>query len=123
MGKLFIGGIIPGLTLATVYALFIIVRAILNPAIMPTEERRYSRQDRLKAILELAPVLALISVILGSIYMGLATPTEAAAIGVTGAVLIALGFKSLSLKRWFPAPGSGIIIILMVIRINKRLAE
>jgi tripartite ATP-independent transporter DctM subunit len=100
VGKLFIGGIIPGLTLATVYALFIIARAILNPAIMPTEERRYSRQDRLKAILELAPVLALIAVILGSIYMGLATPTEAAAIGVTGAVLIALGFKSLNLKRF-----------------------
>jgi tripartite ATP-independent transporter DctM subunit len=100
VGKLFIGGIIPGLTLATVYALFIIARAILNPAIMPTEERRYSRQDRLKAILELAPVLALIAVILGSIYMGLATPTEAAAIGVTGAILIALGFKSLNLKRF-----------------------
>lgn len=100
VGKLFIGGIIPGLTLATVYALFIIARAILNPAIMPSEERRYSRQDRLKAIFELAPVLALISVILGSIYMGLATPTEAAAIGVTGAVLIALGFKSLSLKTF-----------------------
>lgn len=100
VGKLFIGGIIPGLTLALVYAVYIIIRAILNPAIMPAERTSYSLQDRLKATRELAPVIALITVILGSIYKGLATPTEAAAIGVTGALLIALGFKSLNLTNF-----------------------
>lgn len=100
VGKLFIGGIIPGLTLATVYAVYIVIRAILNPAIMPAERATYSLQERLKATRELAPVLVLITVILGSIYKGLATPTEAAAIGVTGALLIALGFKSLNLTNF-----------------------
>lgn len=100
VGKLFIGGIIPGLTLAMVYAVYIIIRAMLNPAIMPTDRNIYSWQDKLRATRELAPVLALITVILGSIYKGLATPTEAAAIGVTGAILIAIGFKSLNLKNF-----------------------
>lgn len=100
VGKLFIGGIIPGLTLAAVYAFYIVIRATINPKIMPDDHKTYTLNDRLKATRELAPVLALITVILGSIYKGLATPTEAAAIGVTGAVLIAAGFKSLNLKNF-----------------------
>jgi C4-dicarboxylate transporter, DctM subunit len=100
IGKLFIGGIIPGLTLASFYIIYIISRGIANPSIMPSDIRSYTLKEKLKATWELGPVITLIIIILGSIYLGLATPTEAAAIGVTGAILIALGFKSLTLKNF-----------------------
>ena len=100
VGKLFIGGILPGLTLASVYMFYIGVRAILDPSVMPVSEHKYSLADKLKATRDLAPVLLLIAAILGSIYTGFATPTEAAALGVSGAILIALGYKSLSLQNF-----------------------
>lgn len=100
VGKLFIGGVIPGLTLACFYMFYISLRATINPTIMPKDHMVYTLRSKIKATRELFPVLALIVVILGSIYKGLATPTEAAAIGVTGAICIALGYRSLTLKNF-----------------------
>ncbi len=96
IGKLFIAGIIPGLMLGTLYSAYIAIVAIIKPDIVPRESEQYTWADRLKSIANLAPVFALILFVLGSIYMGFATPTEAAALGVLGSLIIAALFKNLT---------------------------
>jgi len=96
IGKLFISGILPGLMLATLYSLYIIVRAKLNPAVVPDSDETYSWGQKLASLKELVPVLLLVTAVLGGIYLGFTTPTEAAAIGVIGAVLLALFYRNLS---------------------------
>jgi len=96
IGKLFIGGIFPGLLLAGAYSLYIMVAASLDPSVVPPQRERFSWQEKLASIKELIPVLSLIALVLGSIYGGFATPTEAAALGVLGAIALALYFRSFS---------------------------
>ncbi len=96
IGKLFSGGIIPGLLLASFYSLYIGVRAKMNPAVVPAADRKYTFVEKLKALQELMPVIALIMVVLGGIYLGITTPTEAAAIGVLGSLILALAYRNLS---------------------------
>ncbi len=89
IGKMFMAGILPGLLLASVYAAYIIYRGIRNPEIAPRLKESYSWRERLLALKDLAPTFVLILLVLGSIYAGVATPTEAAALGVFGATLFA----------------------------------
>ena len=90
IGKLFMGGIGPGLVLAGLYATYIGVRSYLNPAFAPAlskKERTMSLRDRFGLIkTSILPILLILGV-LGSIYLGLATPAEAAGIGAAGAIL------------------------------------
>ena len=96
IGKLFMAGILPGLLLATLYSVYIMIVAKMDKSVVPIEEEKYSSKDFLNSFSELFPVLALITVVLGSIYVGLATPTEAASLGVLGAIILAVYFKSFS---------------------------
>jgi len=89
IGKMFMAGILPGLLLATVYASYIIYRGIRNPEIAPRLQESYSWAERFSSIKDLVPTFLLIVLVLGSIYAGVATPTEAAALGVFGATLFA----------------------------------
>ncbi len=89
IGKMFIAGILPGLLLASIYAAYIVYRGIRNPEIAPQSQDSYSWAERLLALKDLAPTLLLILMVLGSIYAGIATPTEAAALGVFGAAVFA----------------------------------
>lgn len=100
IGKLFIGGIIPGLLLACCYSLYIIIRAKMNPAIVPAADETFSLAQRLHALKELFPVMLLVLVVLGGIYFGITTPTEAAAIGVLGALILALAYRNLSWQNF-----------------------
>ncbi len=100
IGKLFSGGIIPGLLLASFYSLYIGIRAKMNPAAVPAADRKYSFTEKLIALKELMPVIALILVVLGGIYLGITTPTEAAAIGVLGSLILALAYRNLSWKNF-----------------------
>jgi len=95
IGKLFIAGILPGILLASLLILYNIVRCIINPDLAPKSNEKYTWNDRLRTIPQLAPVVLLIVMVLGSIYTGFATPTEAAAVGVFGALLFALLTNSL----------------------------
>ena len=96
IGKLFIAGIIPGIMIALMFSGYVAVRGILDPSIAPTERTRYTWSDRVKAIPLLAPTVILILLVLGSIYAGWATPTEAAAVGVVGSVFFAYVTKSIN---------------------------
>jgi len=95
VGRLFIAGVVPGVMMAAIFVGYIMIRGMLNPSITPSTIE-YTWKDRVKAVPQLMPVVSLIVLILGIIYAGLATPTEAAAVGVAGAILIGLATRALS---------------------------
>jgi C4-dicarboxylate transporter DctM subunit len=101
IGKMFMAGILPGLLLAGIYSSYIIYRGIRNPAIAPRTQESYSWRERLVGLKDLAPTLILILMVLGSIYGGVATPTEAAALGVLGATVFAFLNRQMNLKILF----------------------
>jgi C4-dicarboxylate transporter, DctM subunit len=101
IGKMFMAGILPGLLLAGVYAAYIIYRGIRNPEIAPQSQESYSWKERMTGLKDLAPTLLLILMVLGSIYGGVATPTEAAAIGVFGATVFASINRQMNFKIMF----------------------
>ncbi len=90
--KLFMAGVVPGLLLAGCFMGWMIIHVSIKPDLVPQQEREtqgISMRMRLAALKDLAPVLLLIVAILGSMYAGIATPSESAAIGVLGAAGIA----------------------------------
>jgi tripartite ATP-independent transporter DctM subunit len=94
VGALFVGALVPGLSLAGLYALFVVGVAIVQPAAapaLPAEIRDVPWGNLLRqVVLVLMPPLVLILLVLGSIFAGIATPTEAGAVGAVGAMLLAL---------------------------------
>ncbi|MDY6790128.1 MAG: TRAP transporter large permease subunit [Thermodesulfobacteriota bacterium] len=101
IGKMFMAGILPGLLLAGIYSSYIIYRGIRNPGIAPRTQESYSWKERLVGLKDIAPVLILILMVLGSIYGGIATPTEAAALGVLGATIFAYINRRMNKKIMF----------------------
>ena len=93
VGELFIGSIIPGLMMASVFALHVIVVSFLRPDVapaLPPEERNIGKKALLKQVSQaMLPPLLLILLVLGSIFFGFATPTEAGAVGALGAICLA----------------------------------
>jgi C4-dicarboxylate transporter, DctM subunit len=102
IGSLFIAGVLPGVILAIGFSAYILIRCIINPDLAPKAEN-YTWSDRLKALPLLLPVMFLMLMVLGSIYAGWATPTEAAAVGVFGSLLLAVLTKSLSKEAFIEA--------------------
>jgi len=98
ISRLFMAGVFPGLLLAGLYSSFIIVFSIFRPDVAPGAGVKYTFKDYLRCIGLLMPILILIVIVLGSIYTGIATPTEAAAVGVTAALVMAVAFKQMNLK-------------------------
>jgi len=98
IGKLFIAGIIPGLLLATFYSIYIMVISKIDKTIEPEVKEKFTLKEKIDSLKDLAPILSLITLILGSIYSGLATPTEAASLGVFGSILLAIYFKSFNFE-------------------------
>ena len=85
IGKMFIAGVLPGFLLAGLYAGYLVYRGIRTPEIAPRLTQCFTWRDRIAGLRDLLPTLLLILMVLGSIYAGVATPTEAAALGVLGA--------------------------------------
>jgi C4-dicarboxylate transporter DctM subunit len=96
--QLFIAGIVPGLILAGGFMAYIAVAAIIKPSVVPREDVRYTWGDRLRGLWQLTPMIFLMVLVVGSMYGGYAGPTEAAAIGVLGAVIIAALQRALSFQ-------------------------
>jgi len=100
IGRLFAGGIIPGFITATVYAVLIVVRIKINPNLVKSElsdGEKFSLWTRIKAIRELWPAFLTATIVLGGIYGGYFTPTEAAAAGC--ALMFVLGIFGGSLRN------------------------
>ncbi len=87
---LFIAGVVPGVLLAASFMGYIGVRAALNPALVPPQEPSTDWVQKIQSIFELGPIVMLIALVIGSMYAGLAGPSEAATIGVFGALVIAV---------------------------------
>ncbi|MFA5520386.1 MAG: TRAP transporter large permease subunit [Castellaniella sp.] len=96
ISKLFIAGILPGIMLAGLFMGYIAIWSLLHPDKIPAATARYSLGQKLYAARHLIPVIILIAVVLGVIYTGVATATEAAAVGVVGALALALVQGSLT---------------------------
>ncbi len=89
IGRLFIAGILPGLLLAALYSGYVATRVLINPKLAPTHRETFTGKERFASLCKLFPVTFLILFILGSIYTGFATPSEAAALGVLGGIVVA----------------------------------
>ena len=98
IGKLFIAGILPGILLASSYALYIIIASSIDKNAVPPREEKITWSTRLDSLKDLLPIFLLITLVLGSIYGGFATPTEAAALGVLGSIVLGFYFKSLDFE-------------------------
>jgi tripartite ATP-independent transporter DctM subunit len=96
IAQLFIAGVMPGLLLAALFSGYLMVWAWRNPSLVPPRDDEPSLAAKLRASRHLLPVIGLIAAVLGSIYAGIATATEAAAIGVLGALVISGAQGSLS---------------------------
>ena len=108
IGRLFLAGFIPGVILALTFMLMIVIAAKIWPGIAPKEET-VSWRLRFIGLFSLLPIAFLIFAVLGSIYFGFATPTEAAAAGVTGAFALAL------------AGNSGMLVLNLIAGLVRRL--
>lgn len=96
VARLFMAGILPGLMLVVLFMAYIAIWAFFNSDRMPPREPRMNLMQRLSASLGLLPILLLIIAVIGSIYAGIATPTESATFGVIGALTTAYFTNSLS---------------------------
>ncbi len=100
IAKLFIAGIIPGIMIAIIFMLYVIVWSLINKKIMPETFENFSFFEKVKRSKQLIPVILLILSVIGSIYTGIATATEAASLGVVGALTLSYFQKSLSLETF-----------------------
>jgi tripartite ATP-independent transporter DctM subunit len=101
--ELFIAGMVPGLVLASMFMGWIAFRAWRDPSLVPPVEPAIPRAEALRALANLIPIVFLIAFVMGSLYFGFASITEAAAIGVLGALLVALGQRTLTLAGLWQA--------------------
>lgn len=100
VGKLFFGAMIPGLLLATLYTIYIVVRCYTKPELAPTvpvEERSVPMRHKMKLLFtSLLPPVAIILSVLGTIFAGIAPPTEAAAVGAFAALVLTASYRRLT---------------------------
>ena len=100
IAKLFIAGIIPGIMIAIIFMLYVIVWSLINKKIMPESFENFSFLEKVRRSKQLIPIILLILGVIGSIYTGIATATEAASLGVVGALILSFFQKSLSLETF-----------------------
>lgn len=118
VGDLFIAALVPGFALVVLYILYVFFTAYFRPHIIPrVQSDEGEKVPLVKVLLSLLPVLLLIGLVLGSILIGAATPTEAAGVGALGACLLALGKKQLNLQRLREVSQSTIKITAMIFMI------
>ena len=100
IAKLFIAGIIPGIGLALLFMIYVIGWSLKNKNKMPEISENFSFLEKVKKSGELIPVVLLIFAVIGSIYAGVATATEAASLGVLGALILSYFQKSLTTESF-----------------------
>lgn len=100
VGHLFFGAAVPGLLIAVLFCLYILIRCAVSPKLAPrlAKEDRPTLQQKMRATSRIALPMLLIIVVLGSIWRGVATPSEAAGIGALGTLVIALGMGRLNIR-------------------------
>jgi C4-dicarboxylate transporter, DctM subunit len=100
ISKLFVAGIIPGIFLALLFMMYVVMWSLFNKKLMPKTIENFSFRQKIINSAELLPIIILITAVIGSIYTGIATATEAAALGVVGALILSYFQKSLDLTNF-----------------------
>src|SRR5216110_1251901 len=100
IARLFVAGVLPGVMLMLLFSGYIVAWALFNPAKTPPRDQFTTLGEKLHAARHLIPAVLLIGAVIGSIYTGVATPTEAAVIGVIGALVLAAASGSLSWRTF-----------------------
>jgi len=105
VGRLFMGGIFPGIVLAAIFILYIQIRALIQPGIAPAvpEEERATFREKLAASRSLVMPVLLIGLVLGVIYTGICTPTEASGIGAFGALICVIAHRRFTWRFFWTA--------------------
>ena len=101
--RLFIAGVMPGIMLMALFSGYIVMWSLLNPDRTPPRDPPMPFAEKLAASAELIPVALLIGAVIGSIYLGIATATEAAAMGVVGALILSAWGRSLNWENFVGA--------------------
>lgn len=96
VGGLFAGGILPGLLLTAIICIYILVRCIVQPHLAPRMAERFTWADRFSSLRSMIVPVVLIVLVLGGIYSGIATPTEAAAFGAVGSIVVCVIHRRLT---------------------------
>ncbi len=95
--RLFLAGIVPGILLALLFMLYLAIACTINPKLSGGKSE-VTWKERLETLKDLIPVLVIFIVVIGSIYAGLATPTESAALGVLASLMLALRYRTVNVK-------------------------
>lgn len=100
IGQFFIAGVMPGIMIAIMFIIYLIGASIRNPKIAPPlpPERRASWKEKFASLIAMLPALLVIASVLGSIFTGAATPSEAAGVGVVGTLVVAAIYRQLNWK-------------------------
>jgi len=119
VGDLFKAALFPGLVLVAAYTVYILIAAYLNPQIGPAvrierQEGETKKSQVISALFSIIPPLSLIVIVLGSIFAGIATPTESSAIGCVGAVILALLYRKFSFSMLMESSMETVKITAMV---------
>ena len=122
VGDLFKAALFPGLVLVAAYVAYILVASYLNPQIAPAvklkrQEGESKKQQVISALFAIIPPLSLIVIVLGSIFAGIATPTESSAIGCAGAVILAVLYRKFSFVMLMESSKATVKITAMVFAI------
>lgn len=115
IARLFLAGIIPGLIMMGLFIAYVALWSYAYPDRVPSERIDMTLGRRLAALARLLPVTLLVIVVIGSIYTGVATPTEAAAVGVIGAFVIAAAGGSLTMERFAESLSAAVKTSCMII--------
>jgi tripartite ATP-independent transporter DctM subunit len=116
VGKLLMGIIVPGLLLAVLFAAYIIIRCRLQPSLAPTYEiERVPMREKIKAFAYyILPIAIVILAVIGSVFLGVATPSESAALGVVACVILAALYRKLSWRMLLKSGMSCVRVTVMV---------
>jgi len=98
IGRLFIAGVLPGLMLTVLFIFYIVAWGMFTEQGRKLREERSSLQEKMTGLVQLSPIVGLIGAVIGSIYIGIASPTEAATLGVIGAVILSAAQGTLSFQ-------------------------
>lgn len=113
--RLFIAGVVPGIVMSLVFMAYIWIHVTLRPALAPREEAHPTWAERLGALAGVAPMAVLILLVLGSIWLGYATPTEAAAVGASAAIGMSLLARRLPWRVFVDSVASTVRTTCMVL--------
>ncbi|MCF8041106.1 MAG: TRAP transporter large permease subunit [Desulfarculaceae bacterium] len=114
IGRLFAGGMLPGILLATIFVLYIGIRCFFQKDLGPAVTEKYNWRDKFRSLKGVVLPVSLVVLVLGVIYSGVATPTEAAGVGAGGAVVTALIHRQLTWARMWQALKDTLSLTVMV---------